>query len=184
VPYRGIDDQVQSPLVQNSGARLEGSVGTQPGILQGRTGKPASDRDNDDWFGHRGKAVYQFQKSQWDTIETTCSLGAFAWASKHFASPAAESDKLISATDRTAVKVENVAHGFSAGLAGTAIELGIDHFALPNDQRMEGTVLADWIIAPMFLASRGRWIDKVGWIVSVHMAGRLVDHFRQPGRHF
>jgi hypothetical protein len=118
-------------------------------------------------------------KQQWDLAESVVTFVAAAWAA----------DKVLSKMPRTTAvqrvsRDERIASASVGALAAAAIEYTADRIILPNDQKMQGTAIADWIVGTGIALSGLQFKVKLGSMLAAHAVGRCIDHFQQPKQDF
>jgi hypothetical protein len=127
--------------------------------------------------------AHRQSKDLGDILDTTGELYAGAWTAAKLApkySPIVVPKLGAAKTYMTAAsKSATIANAFSPVLVSGLVEFGADKILLPEDQKMESTLVADWLITPAVAIAPLRWPVRVGIMLAAHAVGRIIDHFRQ-----
>jgi hypothetical protein len=137
---------------------------------------PIAATDRVDWLS---RSIYEHEKKQWDAAE---SLVTFVGGSLAI-------NRILSKMPRTTaaqrlLRDQTIASASTAVLAASVTEYAFDRLLTPNDQKMEATVCADWLIGTGIAMTALPFRTKFASMMAIHAAGRAVDHFRQPKQPF
>jgi hypothetical protein len=133
----------------------------------------------DDGLREHRRNIYEHVKQQWDIGESLVTFTGGALAA----------DKVLSKMPRTTAierltRDQRIAGASVSALAASAIDYTADRIVFPRDQKMEGTIIADWFIGTGIALTGLSFKPKLAAMLAVHAIGRCVDHFRQPEQDF
>jgi len=127
------------------------------------------------------RAIFESEKWRWKGAETVLSVLAGGWAANKFALDFATP---IPGYTKQMLRDKAIAHSFGATLSASILGYGIDQLIAPSEMKMEGTVVADCVIAPVISLLPIAWKPKAGLMLGAHELGRFIDHYRQPKQSF